>query len=98
MKEKLTQIQSEFLKLHAVGHPLCRSEKSPFAAKRLNNVIEFLTFEVFRYTCRGLYETHKFLLVLFLTLKKDLQTGYVKHSEFQVFIKGHRLKPSYTLW
>ena len=69
---------------------LCRSEKSPFAAKRLNNVIEFLTYEVFRYTCRGLYENHKFLLVLFLTLKKDLQTGHVKHQEFQVFIKGQR--------
>jgi len=67
---------------------VCRSEKSPFASKRLNNVIEFLTFEVFRYTGRGLYENHKFLLVLFLTLKKDLQTGYVKHQEFQVFIKG----------
>jgi len=66
----------------------CRSEKSPFAAKRLNNVIDYLTFEVFRYTCRGLYENHKFLLVLFLTLKKDLQIGYVKHNEFGVFIKG----------
>jgi len=56
--------------------------------KRLHNVIEYLTYEVFRYTCRGLYENHKFLLVLFLTLKKDLQTGHVKHQEFQVFIKG----------
>jgi len=72
---------------------LCRSEKSPFAAKRLNNVIEYLTFEVFRYTCRGLYENHKFLLVLFLTLKKDLQTGYVKHNEFGIFIKGRSLNP-----
>jgi len=53
-------------------------------------VIEYLTYEVFRYTCRGLYENHKFLLVLFLTLKKDIQTGYVRHMEFGVFIKGLR--------
>lgn len=66
-----------------------RSEKTPFTAKRLIIIIEYLTFEVFRYTCRGLYENHKFLLMLFLTLKKDLQTGYVHHNEFQVLIKGN---------
>ncbi len=50
--------------------------------------MEYLTFEVFRYTARGLYEDHKFLFTLLLTLKIDLQAKNVSHSEFQTFIKG----------
>lgn len=65
-----------------------RSEKSPVPAKRIGNIIEYLTFEVFRYTCRGLYESHKFLFTLLMTLKIDMQTGKVKPEEFQTFIKG----------
>uniref|UniRef100_A0A8C1K9Z1 Dynein, axonemal, heavy chain 5 like n=1 Tax=Cyprinus carpio TaxID=7962 RepID=A0A8C1K9Z1_CYPCA len=65
-----------------------KSPKSPVTAKRLDNIMEYLTFEVFRYTARGLYEDHKFLFTLLLTLKIDLQAKNVSHSEFQTFIKG----------
>ena len=57
-------------------------------AKRIAAIIEYLTYEVFRYTCRGLYETHKFLFTLLLALKIDLQKGMVRHEEFGVLIKG----------
>lgn len=65
-----------------------RSEKSPVTVKRIANIIEYLSFESFRYTCRGLYEEHKFLFVLLITFKIDLQNGRVKPEEFQSFIKG----------
>ncbi|XP_067233367.1 dynein axonemal heavy chain 5-like [Chanodichthys erythropterus] len=65
-----------------------KSPKSPITAKRLDNIMEYLTFEVFRYTARGLYEDHKFLFTLLLTLKIDLQAKNISHSEFQTFIKG----------
>ncbi|XP_016398775.1 dynein heavy chain 5, axonemal-like [Sinocyclocheilus rhinocerous] len=65
-----------------------KSPKSPVTAKRLDNIMEYLTFEVFRYTARGLYEDHKFLFTLLLTLKIDLLAKNVSHSEFQTFIKG----------
>lgn len=65
-----------------------KSPKSPVTAKRLDNIMEYLTFEVFRYTARGLYEDHKFIFTLLLTLKIDLQAKNVSHSEFQTFIKG----------
>lgn len=54
------------------------------AAKRIQNIIEFLTYEVFRYTCRGLFETHKFLFTLQLALKIDMDKGHIKFDEFQV--------------
>ncbi len=65
-----------------------RSEKSPVNSKRIHNIIEFLSFLSFTYTCRGLYENHKFLFTILLALKIDVQRGSVKHDEFQVFIKG----------
>ena len=67
---------------------MARSAKSPVTIKRINNIIEYLTFESFHYSTRGLYEEHKFLFTLLLALKIDMQKGLVKHNEFQTLIKG----------
>uniref|UniRef100_A0A8C5KN64 Dynein, axonemal, heavy chain 8 n=1 Tax=Jaculus jaculus TaxID=51337 RepID=A0A8C5KN64_JACJA len=77
---------AQFLKLF--DQSMARSEKSPLPQKRIANIIEYLTYEVFTYSVRGLYENHKFLFVLLMTLKIDLQRGTVKHKEFQALIKG----------
>ena len=76
----------QFLGIFALS--MARSVKSPVTAKRVANIIEYLTFQAFRYTIRGLYEEHKFLYTLLLALKIDMQKGNVKHHEFQTLIKG----------
>ncbi|CAG5978557.1 unnamed protein product [Menidia menidia] len=76
----------QFLKIFDLS--LARSEKSSKTQKRIGNIIEYLTFEVFRYTVRGLYENHKFIFTLLLALKIDLQNNRIEQNKFQILIKG----------
>ncbi|XP_015430178.1 PREDICTED: dynein heavy chain 8, axonemal [Dufourea novaeangliae] len=65
-----------------------RSEKSPVNQRRINYIIDYLTYEIFRYKARGLYEIHKYMFILLMTLKIDLQRDAITYDEFQYFIKG----------
>ncbi|XP_037081499.1 LOW QUALITY PROTEIN: dynein heavy chain 8, axonemal-like [Pollicipes pollicipes] len=67
---------------------MTESEKSPIPQRRIGNIIEYLNFASFQYTCRGLYECDKFLFTLLMALKVDLNRRIVKYEEFQVLIKG----------
>ena len=56
---------AQFLELFQLA--LQTSKKSPITAKRIQIIIEYLTFSAFQYTARGLYEEHKFLYALLLS-------------------------------
>ncbi|XP_039952580.1 dynein heavy chain 8, axonemal [Bactrocera tryoni] len=64
------------------------SAKTHITAKRIKRIISYLTFEIYRYKSRGLYEQHKFLFVLLMALNIDRQLDHVSYDEFQNFIKG----------
>ncbi|XP_030752815.1 dynein heavy chain 8, axonemal [Sitophilus oryzae] len=65
-----------------------RSEKSAIISKRIHFIIDYLTYEIFKYKSRGLYERHKYLFVLLMCLNIDLEREHITHDEFQNFIKG----------
>ncbi|KAM6207378.1 dynein axonemal heavy chain 8 [Sarcoramphus papa] len=77
---------AQFLKLF--DQSVAKSKKSPLPQKRMSNIIEYLTFEIYSYSVRGLHENHKFLFTLLMTLKIDLERGHVKNREFHVLIRG----------
>ncbi|KAL5021561.1 hypothetical protein ScPMuIL_000716 [Solemya velum] len=76
----------QFLSLFDIS--MARSQKSPITQKRIQNIIEFMTMEVYRYAVRGLYEKDKMTFTLLLALKIDMAAGKLKHEEFQTLIKG----------
>ncbi|KAF5281562.1 hypothetical protein FQA39_LY05097 [Lamprigera yunnana] len=67
---------------------LQRAEKTPITIRRISNIIEYMSYEVYKYKSRGLYEADKYMFVLLLTLKVDMNRDFISHEEFQYLIKG----------
>ncbi|KAL1516507.1 hypothetical protein ABEB36_000416 [Hypothenemus hampei] len=67
---------------------MARSEKTGVIQKRIQYIIEYLTYEIFKYKSRGLYECHKYMFVLLMCLNIDLDREHITYEEFQNFIKG----------
>uniref|UniRef100_H2YDV7 Uncharacterized protein n=1 Tax=Ciona savignyi TaxID=51511 RepID=H2YDV7_CIOSA len=67
---------------------LATAKKSPITLKRINNIIDVMTYEVYIYAARGYYETHKTLFTLLMALKIQLASKDINHREFLTFIKA----------
>ena len=65
-----------------------RSEKANMPSKRIHNIIDYMTYEIYLYVQRGLFERHKLIFALMLTNKVLLSAGKVKASDLDVFLKG----------
>lgn len=64
------------------------SEKATLPSKRINNIIEYMTYEIYLYIQRGLFERHKIIFALMLTSKVLSSAGKVKAEEIDIFLKG----------
>lgn len=73
-----------------------KSIKSSVTEERIQNILQYLTYEVWNFTMRSLYERHKPLFTLMLAMKIDCHKNQITHEEFMTFIKGIYFFLSYS--
>jgi dynein heavy chain len=64
------------------------AEKAALASKRVENIIETMTYITYRYINRGLYEDDKLLFVLLLTLKVLVTAGHLSSGDVALFLRA----------
>ncbi len=57
-------------------------------SKRIHNIIEYMTYEIYLYVQRGLFERHKIIFALMLANKVLVSAGKVKTADLDIFLKG----------
>ncbi|CDI77652.1 hypothetical protein EPH_0029460 [Eimeria praecox] len=65
-----------------------RSEKAQPTHKRVEKIVEYLTYQVYRYVCRGLFERHKQTFVMMLILKMLQIDGVLQASDISLLLNG----------
>ena len=76
----------QFLELF--DYAIAKSDKAPLASKRILNIIELLSFHVTCYMQRGLFERHKQIWALMLTIKTQVVAGELADAAVQALLKG----------
>ncbi|XP_055685262.1 dynein axonemal heavy chain 8-like [Lutzomyia longipalpis] len=56
--------------------------------KRIASIIQKLTFNVFTYQSRGLYEEHRYTFILLMAMQIDLQLEAINQAEYDFLLKG----------
>mmetsp|Transcript_2911 Transcript_2911/g.5238 ORF Transcript_2911/g.5238 Transcript_2911/m.5238 type:complete len:1085 (+) Transcript_2911:1-3255(+) len=70
-------------------HSIASSDKAAALARRISNIVDFLTYCTWTYVTRGLFEKHRVLFSLLLALKIQLaERNTISHSDFNAFLKG----------
>lgn len=65
-----------------------KADKAALASKRVHNIIETMTYIVYRYVNRGLYEKDKLCFILLVTLKILITAGELKAMDLTMFLRG----------
>ena len=66
---------------------LKKSMPDTILQKRLRNIMDTLTHNVYNYGCTGIFEKHKLLFSFQITIKLEQDVGSVKQEELDFFIK-----------
>ena len=77
---------SQFLMLFMES--MDKAEKASLSSKRVANIIETMTYMVYRYINRGLYESDKLTFVVLVTLKILITAKLLRQSDMTLFMKG----------
>jgi dynein heavy chain, axonemal len=65
-----------------------RSERASMPSKRIQNIIDYMTYEIYLYVQRGLFERHKLLFALMIANKIMASARVIRLSDIDVFLKG----------
>ena len=77
---------SQFLELFLES--MDKAEKASLASKRVAHIIDAMTYIVYRYINRGLYEADKLVFVLLVTVKIMITAGSLRSSDLILFLRG----------
>ncbi len=66
---------------------LRKSMPDTIVQKRLKNIMDTLTHNVYNYGCTGIFEKHKLLFSFEITIKLEMDQGQLKQDELDFFIK-----------
>ncbi|XP_074916070.1 dynein axonemal heavy chain 10 [Chelonoidis abingdonii] len=75
--------------LDVFGFSLRKSMPNSILPKRLKNIMDTLTFNIYNYGCTGLFERHKLLFSFNMTIKIEQADGRVPQEELDFFLKGN---------
>ncbi|XP_015274779.1 PREDICTED: dynein heavy chain 10, axonemal [Gekko japonicus] len=75
--------------LDVFGLSLRKSIPDTILAKRLRNIMDTLTFNIYNYGCTGLFEKHKLLFSFNMTIKIEQADHKVPQDELDFFLKGN---------
>lgn len=76
----------QFLKLF--DYSIDESDKAQLPSKRVEIIIEFLTYHVYNYVNRGLFEADKATFVLIICFKILTTKGTITNNDVSMFLKG----------
>ncbi|XP_066933177.1 dynein axonemal heavy chain 2-like [Clytia hemisphaerica] len=65
-----------------------KSKRSQKLEERIQNLNDFHTYAVYRYTCRGLFEKHKLLFSFQMCTKIMEASGKINMDEYNFFLRG----------
>ncbi|XP_076453104.1 dynein axonemal heavy chain 10-like [Babylonia areolata] len=68
---------------------LKKSMPDSILQKRLRNIMDTLTHNIYNYGCTGIFEQHKLLFSFQITIKLEQDQGNVRQEELDFFIKGN---------
>ena len=65
-----------------------QAERATIASKRVTNIINKMTYMVYRYVNRGLYERHKMTFVILTLMKIMVQAGTLSSTDVNLYLRG----------